>query len=126
MMKTRIFLILAGLAIGACSEAPEDTRSAVDTILHNGKVVTIDANLSIASAVAVDGERIVAVGNESLLDEYVAGNTVDLGGRLLMPGFVDSHTHLQGEPRRHINLTKTTSIDEIKDLVRAKAVIGDP
>lgn len=122
MMKTRIFLILAGLAIGACSEAPEDTRIAVDTILHNGKVVTIDANLSIASAVAVDGERIVAVGNESLLDEYVAGNTVDLGGRLLMPGFVDSHTHLQGEPRRHINLTKTTSIDEIKDLVRAKVV----
>jgi len=120
MMKTRILFILAAALLAACGRAPEDTRTRVDTILHNAKVVTIDPGLSIASAVAVDGERIVAVGDETLLENYRAANTVDLGGRMLMPGFVDSHTHLSGEPRRHINLTKTRSIEEIKNLVRAK------
>jgi predicted amidohydrolase YtcJ len=108
------------LALAACDRAEEDARTPVDTILHNGKIATIDAGLSIASAVAVTGDRIVAVGGEELLDEFVANSMIDLDGKLMMPGFIDSHTHLRGEPERHIDLTKTTSIEEIKSLVRAK------
>jgi predicted amidohydrolase YtcJ len=114
-------LLLICLAVIACSETPQDTRLEVDTILHNGKIATIDARLSIASAVAVTGDRIVAVGGEEILGEYVADNTVDLAGRFVMPGFIDSHTHLRGRPQRFIDLTKTTSIEEIKGLVRDKA-----
>jgi predicted amidohydrolase YtcJ len=120
-MKKLVVLLSVVLLLGACEKAPEDMRTKVDTILHNGKVITIDASLSIASAVAVTGDRIVAVGGEELLNEYVAANTVDLAGKVLMPGFIDSHTHLRGEPQRYINLTKTTSIEEIKGLVRDKA-----
>ena len=120
MMK-KVFLIILGVALVAgCQQAPEDTRTEVDTILHNGKIATIDASLSIASAVAIDGDRFVAVGGEELLDEYRSSNTVDLGGQFAMPGFIDSHTHLRGQPQRYIDLTKTTSIEEIKGLVRDK------
>ncbi len=112
---------MLGLMFAACEKAPQDTRVRVDTILYNGKVVTIDASLSIASALAVTGDRIVAVGSEDLVQEYVADNMIDLGGNMLMPGFIDSHTHLRGEPQRYIDLTKTASIQEIKGLVRDKA-----
>jgi len=121
MMKKILLSVVAASAIAACQQPVEDERMAVDTILHNGKVVTIDAGMTIASAVAVSGDRIAAVGGEELLDDYVADNTVDLGGKLLIPGFIDSHTHLRGEPKRHIDLTKTTSIEQIKGLVRDKA-----
>jgi predicted amidohydrolase YtcJ len=112
---------LAVLATGACDRAVEDTRTEVDLLFHNGKIVTIDASLSIVSAVAVTGDRIVAVGGMELLEEYVAGETVDLDGRFMMPGFIDSHTHLSGQPERYVDLTKTASIEEIKRLVAAKA-----
>ena len=120
-MKNLFGLILAGLVLSACEKAPEELRTPVDTILHNAKVITIDAGLSIASAVAVSGDSIVAVGGEELLDTFVAGNTVDLGGRVLMPGFIDSHTHIRGQAQRYIDLTETKSIEEIKGLVRNKA-----
>ncbi len=119
-MKRLILMAVFGLVLGACEKAPVDTRTEVDTILHNGKLATIDASLSIASAVAVKDQIIVAVGGEELLDDFVADNTIDLGGKFVMPGFVDSHTHLRGQPQRYIDLTKTTSIEEIKGLVRQK------
>ena len=106
----------------ACSEPVQDDRIAVDTILHNGKVITIDADLSLASAVAIDGTDIVAVGGAELLESYKSANTVDLDGKVLMPGFIDSHTHLRGRPQRFVDLTKTRSIEELKGQVSAKAI----
>ena len=78
------------LALFACGDAEIDERTQVDAILHNGKVITIDADLSIASAVAINGTDIVAVGGEELLESYKSANMVDLGGKVLMPGFIDS------------------------------------
>jgi len=120
-VKTLIAVCISCLIVSGCNPTPDDERTPVDTIFHNGKVITIDAGLSIASAVAVSGDSIVAVGGAELLDEYAADSTIDLDGKVLMPGFVDSHTHIRGEPQRHINLTETKSIEEIKALVRDKA-----
>ncbi len=121
MMKKRITILLASLALAACDGLPGGAGGIeVDTILHNGKIATIDAGLSIQSAVAIKDDRIVAVGSEQLLTEFVAPTTIDLEGKFVMPGFVDSHTHLRGNPERYIDLTETTSIEEIKDLVRDK------
>ena len=112
--------LVAGVLVG-CQQAPEDTRTAVDTIMTNGRIATIDAGFSIESTLAISGDRFVAVGGPELLDEYIAAQTIDLGGKFVMPGFIDSHTHLHGRPLRYIDLTKTTSIEEIKGLVRDKA-----
>ncbi len=105
----------------ACGESTPDDRIQVDTILHNAKVITIDADLSIASVVAISGTDIVAVGGDEILESYKASDMIGLGGKVLMPGFIDSHTHLRGRPQRYIDLTGTRSIEEMKQQVVNKA-----
>ena len=119
-MNKFITAVFFSLYLVACSESEVDQRTQVDIILHNGKVITIDAELSLASAVAISGTDIVAVGGEELFDSYRSANTVDLDGQVLMPGFIDSHTHLRGQPQRYIDLTKTRSIEELKGQVSDK------
>ncbi len=77
-----------------------------DIILFNGTVLTMEAERPEAEAVAVAGDRIVAVGTD---DEVLALRTdgtltVDLAGRTLLPGFIDSHAHWIGD-RHRVNLS---------------------
>ncbi|WP_144719975.1 amidohydrolase [Agrococcus jejuensis] len=66
----------------------------VDAIFTNGPIFTADAAGSWATSLAVSGDRIVAVGHDDVLDLRTASTEiVDLRGRLLTPGFVDSHVH---------------------------------
>jgi predicted amidohydrolase YtcJ len=66
-----------------------------DLVFLGGPVFTVDPARSWASAVAVRGGRIVAVGHEQDVRPLIGGNTevVDLEGRLLLPGFQDAHVH---------------------------------
>jgi hypothetical protein len=66
-----------------------------DTVLRNGQVMTIDASNSVQQAVAVRDGKIVYVGTNAGATDWVGPNTkvIDLGGRMLMPGFVDAHLH---------------------------------
>lgn len=66
-----------------------------DLILHNGKIVTVDGRFSIAQAVAVKSGRISAVGtNQAVLRERgPKTDVVDLKGRTVLPGLIDSHVH---------------------------------
>jgi predicted amidohydrolase YtcJ len=107
------------LWLAACGDA--GTKTEVDDILTNGKVLTLDHKGTVASVVVVDDGRIVAVGGTELIDRYEAKNSTDLQGRLLMPGFVDSHTHIRGQPKRYIDLNATRSIRELKQQVTDKA-----
>ena len=108
--------VLLGLAgSGAAAQEP------VDLLLHNGKVFTADAMGSLHRAVAIRGNRIVAVGGNALLDRYSALRTIDLRGRLVTPGFIDTHIHVRGNPRRHIEFGGTASIQEFMEKVRDKA-----
>src|SRR5262249_19514397 len=66
-----------------------------DLVLKNGKVITVDAQETITDAVAVEGNRIVAVGNISSW-EGPQTHIVDLKGRTLLPGFIDAHSHVEG------------------------------
>jgi predicted amidohydrolase YtcJ len=67
-----------------------------DMILHNGKVLTVDNNFSIAQAVAIQGQNILAVGTDEEVLKLKGPNTnvMDLKGRTVMPGFVDTHRHM--------------------------------
>jgi len=67
-----------------------------DLILHNGKIVTVDAQFSIRQAVAVKGDRIVAVGDSAAVLKAERGpktQLIDLKGRTVLPGLIDSHLH---------------------------------
>ena len=67
-----------------------------DLILSNGKIVTVDDRFSIAQAVAITGDRIVAVGTTQDIGRLVGPNTrrIDLRGRTVTPGLIDNHMHL--------------------------------
>ncbi|MGE0626266.1 MAG: amidohydrolase [Hyphomicrobiaceae bacterium] len=70
-------------------------RAQSSTILINGKILTLDERSSIAEALAFSGEKIVAVGANSDVLAYrrVGTRIVDLGGRTVIPGLIDSHIH---------------------------------
>ncbi|MDA7784631.1 amidohydrolase [Pseudomonadales bacterium] len=121
-----ITTVLLACTFFGCSQGNEPTQSPVaqipvDLVLHNGKVLTIDNNFSIQSAIAINDGKVVITGDESILAQYKASKIVDLNGKTLMPGFNDSHTHISGNPRRYIDLSNTTSILEMQSLVRDKA-----
>ena len=120
-MARTITSLLLGLLLSGCGDSRHADPIAVDTIFYNGKIVTLDQQLSIASTVVVHDGRIVAIGDDQVASPYAAATAIDLGGKLLMPGFIDSHTHIGGQPRRYIDLTKTQSIEELRGQVSDKA-----
>jgi predicted amidohydrolase YtcJ len=87
------------LGVTTVQHPPAVAGGAPTLILHDAVVLTMDPDRPLASALAVTGERIVAVGsNEDVL--ALAGPTttiVDLDGRTVTPGFVDPHTHALGD-----------------------------
>ena len=67
-----------------------------DLILHNGKVLTVDDSFSVAQAVAITGNKISAVGTDQEVLATAGPNTqkIDLEGRTVTPGLVDTHRHM--------------------------------
>ena len=112
--------IVTAAAIGIAAE-PAQGQEPVDLLLHNGKVFTADPLLSTYSAVAVRDGRIVALGWDELAERYRAARTIDLAGRLVVPGFIDTHIHIRGNPERWVNLAGLESLSELKARVTRKA-----
>ncbi|MGR8948126.1 MAG: amidohydrolase [Gammaproteobacteria bacterium] len=111
-------------------------------LFRNGRVVTVDASFSLCDAVAVTGDRIIGVGTETDLKPLLPANAleIDLAGRSLLPGFIDTHGHIAlfGLDELKVNLssasTRSAILARIADAVkRAKPgewivsmPIGDP
>ncbi len=81
--------------IAACVVASTAYAQSPDTILLNGKIVTLDAKSSVAQALAIRGGRIVAVGGNDEIRKLAGPGTktVDVAGRTVVPGLIDSHIH---------------------------------
>ncbi|NWL76064.1 amidohydrolase [Pseudomonas taiwanensis] len=77
----------------ACSSM--ESFAAVDLILHNAKVYTAEPGQALQQAVAVEDGKVRAVGSDAEVLRLKESGTqvVDLGGKVLMPGFIDSHSH---------------------------------
>jgi predicted amidohydrolase YtcJ len=87
--------LFAMLVVGILFSASAFAQVPADTIYHGGDVVTIDDKNPLAEAVAVKEGRILAVGSKVDVLKLKGANTkvVDLGGKALLPGFVDAHGH---------------------------------
>ncbi|MGE3773643.1 MAG: amidohydrolase [Gammaproteobacteria bacterium] len=100
------------------------------TLFVNGNVLTVDAAFSRAEALWVEGERIVAVGRTNdLRSRCPAGaREVDLAGRTLMPGFVDTHGHvaLFGLDELKVSLTGARTREAILERLRARLAAAQP
>ena len=101
-----------------------------DLILLNGTVVTVDSQTPRAEAVAVRGDRILAVGSTTEIRRLASARTrvIDLGGRLLIPSFIEGHGHYTGlgESKLVLDLTTATSWDDIVTLVGEAAKKARP
>lgn len=95
----------------------------ISMLLFNGKVFTADEKFTLAEAVAVDGERIVAVGTSAELKaRFTATKEIDLGGKLVTPGFNDAHVHFfRGAlSLLTVSLFDSKSVEEAKSRIAAK------
>ena len=98
---TTFLFCLIGLF--ACQETPSDTA---EIIFTNGNIYTVDTENPKAEAIAVSGERIIAIGSIAAIEKYKTEETevVDLDGQFVMPGFIEGHGHFSGLGQSLINL----------------------
>ena len=96
----RVGLLVAFIAATAANQAhgqalPPEVIAYADTVFFNGKVLTVDEQFTIAQAIAIRDGKILAVGDTSRILGMAGPNTrrVDLQGRTVTPGFIDTHLH---------------------------------
>jgi predicted amidohydrolase YtcJ len=108
MKKYPIWLMTIAVAASFSVGLAQQTA---DTILYNGKILTVDPNFSTAQAVAVRGTRILGVGTDAEVLKLAGSNTlkIDLKGKTVTPGMINTHVHLES-PRgygREIGVLKS-------------------
>lgn len=113
--KRRLVFLLAGFFIVSVVRAED-----ADLLLTNGNVYTVTEKQPKAEAVAIKANRIVFVGSNEDAKKFHAAKIVDLHGRTVVPGFIDSHCHIFGigEREMRLNLEGTNSLDDF--LARVK------
>jgi predicted amidohydrolase YtcJ len=91
------FALLTGCALTlvACGDAREPAHPTADLVLTNGNVITVDETNPTAQAIAVTGDRIVAVGGNEDIAAFVGDRTevIDLQGQTAVPGLIEGHGH---------------------------------
>jgi hypothetical protein len=96
-----------------------------DLVLRGGRILTLDAAVPEAQALAARNGAIVAIGSNADVDRFVGSSTqvIDLGGQLAIPGFIEGHGHFTGvgEGKMNLELMGTRSWNEIVQMV-AQAV----
>jgi predicted amidohydrolase YtcJ len=105
-------LMIFGMGWVSC----QSQRQPADIILTNGVIHTVDSQKPSAQALAITGDRIVFVGSNSDVRPWATEKTrvINLGGKTVVPGFIDSHYHFQGVGRRayDLNLDGCKSLGE--------------
>jgi len=103
----------------------------VDVILTGGKVITVDERFTIGDAIAVTGERIVAVGSNEDIASLAGPATrrIDLAGRAVVPGMIDNHAHYMEEGvlwTDELRLDNVTTRAQAIEMMKAKAASLPP
>jgi len=100
-----------------------------DLVIINGKVLTIDKDNPSAEAIAIKGEKVIAVGKTSEISALIEkGSTkvIDAGGRMVLPGFNDAHVHFGPLDPDFIELRYTTDPSVIAQKVKAQVAKSRP
>ncbi len=88
-----------------------------DTILYNGKICTMRNKSDIVEAIAIKGDKVISTGRDEDILSLSDSKTIkiNVGGRLVLPGLIDTHTHLEtiAEGMINVNLKGARSIDEV-------------
>lgn len=130
----RAFYLLPVLALVACSpqasENPDAFAVPADLILHNATVYTVDEDRPRGTAIAIQGERILAVGSDEEILQLAGRETrqIDLGGKTVVPGFADGHLHSKVGRLRPgtVDVTAIRSLQDLLDLIEKEVASSEP
>lgn len=121
-MRLLLVIMIINSAFAFLSASAEKPA---DTVFLSGKVLTMDESGHILEAVAVKDGVIVFVGKNGGAEKFIGNETrvIDLKGKLIMPGFIESHGHFYstGQSLNILDLVGTVSAEEIAGLVRDTA-----
>lgn len=127
-MGRTLFIQISALLLGfvAGPATLQAQAPAADIVLTNGKIITVDDRFSVQQAIAVRGDRIVAVGTNQEINRSAGPNTrrIDLAGRSVVPGMIDNHAHIMEEGRiwlEELRLDGVTTRRQTLEMIRAKA-----
>jgi predicted amidohydrolase YtcJ len=123
MTLSRLACLIGVSAVTACAS------TAPDTVLLNGKVFTANPAQPWAQAVAIRGDRIVAVGDTASISALAGSATrrVDAGGRTVVPGFNDAHTHIAiAPPSDRLTTPFDPTVDQIASALREQINVSAP
>jgi predicted amidohydrolase YtcJ len=122
--KIAFFSLCALFAAGfsaSCGTAERSVQEPADLVLRGGRIVTLDDTIPEAEALAARDGRIVAIGTQADVAPYVGPSTqvIELNTGFAMPGFIEGHGHFVGigENKMNLDLARTTSWDEIVEIV---------
>lgn len=117
-MRNLIILLSILIMIVSCSN---NKNEKADLVILNGKVLTIDKDNPMAQAIAIKGEKIIAVGTTQKISAKIdksSTKVIDAGGRLVIPGFNDAHVHFGPLDPDYIELRYTTDPSVITEKVK--------
>lgn len=127
-MKPYAFLLAALVAVccvdfAVVGDGPAE--GVADTIIRNAKILTVDKAFSVAEAIALKDDRIVAVGKDAAVMKWrgPATKVVDLEGKTVLPGLYDSHLHPVGAATSEMGgpLPNLKSLDDVFTYIRKRA-----
>jgi hypothetical protein len=110
-----LYVLIGLLFANGCGE--NKMKDNCDLVLLNGEIYTVNDSIPWAEALAVKGDRIYKVGSNEEIEKYIGDSTaiIDLNGKFVMPGFIDSHAHLIGigENLVDVDLRDAQNWDEV-------------
>ena len=126
MNRHGVVLVLSlVIAVAGCKREPAPSH-----IFHNGKIVTVDPQFRIVNAMAIRDGRIVAVGSNAEIVKLAGSATeqVDLGGKTVLPGLIDSHVHAPSASMYEFGapVPDMESVEDVLAYISARAATTDP
>ena len=125
MIRPLVLLVLSLVAAAGCNREPSPSH-----ILHNGKIVTVDPQFRIVNAMAIRDGRVVAVGTNAEILTLAGSGTeqLDLGGKTVLPGLIDSHVHAPSASMYEFAgpVPDMESVEDVLAYIRARAETTEP
>jgi predicted amidohydrolase YtcJ len=137
MMNRRAFvkgsLATVAAAMVLSSTGCSGKSAAQTTVFTGGTILTVDEKFSEAEAIAISGNRIVAVGKDAEVRKAAGADAevVDLGGKVMLPGFIDAHTHVVAgsvvdSVMEYVGMARFGTVAEVLDQLKAIAASKPP
>ena len=116
-------LVLSIGILATLASAVPLAQQTADTVVTNGKILTVDADFRIVQALAIDRGRIVARGTSEEVARYAGPNTrvIDVAGATIIPGLIDNHVHFTRAVDRWHQQARFEGVDSRREALRMLA-----